>query len=127
MGRLIVDADVLIDTLRRYPDAARFIDDHHDQIALSVVTVAELYAGVKGKREERDLINLCGLFERVAVSEAIAIRAGWMRNQYGPSHHAGLADCIVAATAESLGARVVTLNAKHYPMLKGKVMVPYRK
>ncbi len=126
MGRLIVDADVLIDTLRRYPDASRFIADNHTHIVVSIITIAELYAGVRGKREERDIINLCDLFERLPVSEEIAIRAGWMRNKYGPSDGVGLADSLVAATAEIHGARLVTLNKKHFPMLK-HVLVPYRK
>ena len=35
------------------------------------------------------------------------------------SHGVGLADAILAATAESEDAELKTLNRKHYPMLKG--------
>jgi len=35
------------------------------------------------------------------------------------SHGVGLADAILAATAEVENAELKTLNTKHYPMLKG--------
>lgn len=38
---------------------------------------------------------------------------------YGKSHGVGLADAIVAATAQIENAELKTLNTKHYPMLKG--------
>ncbi len=42
------------------------------------------------------------------------------------SHGVGLADAIVAGTAESQGAELKTLNTKHYPMLRG-LRLPYAK
>ena len=41
-------------------------------------------------------------------------------------HEVGLADAVIAATAESLGAELKTLNVKHFPMLKG-LKPPYVK
>mgnify|MGYP000852648065 CR=1 FL=1 len=41
------------------------------------------------------------------------------RRDYGKSHGVGLADAILAATAEAEKAELKTLNTKHYPMLKG--------
>ncbi|TFG89271.1 MAG: type II toxin-antitoxin system VapC family toxin, partial [Hyphomicrobiales bacterium] len=35
------------------------------------------------------------------------------------SHGVGLADAIIAATADSENAELKTLNVKHYPMFKG--------
>ena len=37
-----------------------------------------------------------------------------------------MADALVAATAETVRAKVVTLNQKHYPML-ADIVVPYRR
>jgi predicted nucleic acid-binding protein len=42
------------------------------------------------------------------------------------SHNVGLADALIAATAESRQAALVTLNIKHFPML-ANVVVPYQK
>lgn len=65
-------------------------------------------------------------FQVVAVDKAIAIRAGIIRRDFGRSHGTGLADAIIAATAEAQQAKLVTLNSKHFQMLQD-VEVPYRK
>jgi len=38
---------------------------------------------------------------------------------YGKSQGVGLADAILAATADAENAEFKTLNTKHYPMVKG--------
>ena len=55
-----------------------------------------------------------------------AVRGGLFRRDYGKSHGVGLADALIAATAELAQATLVTLNAKHFPMLP-TVLVPYQK
>ena len=48
------------------------------------------------------------------------------RRQYRPSHGVGFADALLAATAPAHNATLVTLNAKHFPMLPD-ALVPYQK
>ena len=59
------------------------------------------------------------LFRVVPVSGEIAKKGGLYKRDYGKSHGVGLADAILAATAEVENAELKTLNTKHYPMLKG--------
>ncbi|WP_322743723.1 PIN domain-containing protein [Vasconcelosia minhoensis] len=65
-------------------------------------------------------------FELVTVDEDIAVKGGLYRRDYGKSYNVGLADALIAATAEAKGATLVTLNKKHFPML-ASVTIPYRK
>ncbi|MHC4458909.1 MAG: PIN domain-containing protein, partial [Planctomycetota bacterium] len=44
---------------------------------------------------------------------------GLYKRDYGKSHGVGLADAILAATAEAENAELKTLNTEHFPMLKG--------
>lgn len=125
-GELVVDADVLIDATRGQPQAIHFIKEHQYDITLSSATIAELYAGTRGAREEGALAALLDLFDVVDVTEAIAVQAGKYRNRYGKSHGSGLVDCIIAATADACGGTLVTLNRKHYPMCE-RLLVPYKK
>jgi predicted nucleic acid-binding protein len=60
------------------------------------------------------------------VDAAIAVRGGLFRRDYAKSHGVGIADALIAATAEVAGATLVTLNRKHFPML-ASVVVPYQK
>jgi len=56
----------------------------------------------------------------------IASRAGALQRRYLRSHAVQLPDALIAATSQLRGARLITLNRKHYPMLPA-VLVPSRK
>ena len=116
---ILLDTDVLVDFFRGHSKAVAFVKAHSDRIILSSIVVAELYAGVKGDAEQAALENFVSLFRVVPVSVEIAKAGGLYKRDYGKSHGVGLADCILAATAESENAELKTLNTKHYPMLKG--------
>jgi predicted nucleic acid-binding protein len=88
--------------------------------------VAELFAGVKGDAEQAALENFISLFPVVPVSAEIGKVGGLYKRDYGKSHGVGIADAILAATAEAENAELKTLNEKHYPMLKG-ITRPYKK
>ncbi len=62
----------------------------------------------------------------IAVDEEVARRGGLFRRDYGKSHNTGLADALIAATAQSKQATFVTLNARHFPMLTN-IVIPYQK
>ncbi|MBL0701952.1 MAG: hypothetical protein JJV91_00540 [Desulfosarcina sp.] len=50
------------------------------------------------------------------VDAEIAKTGGLYKRDYAKSHGVGLADAILAATAEARNAELKTLNIKHYPM-----------
>ena len=114
-GSILLDTDVLVDFFRGYSKAVAFVNAHSARIILSSIVVAELYAGVKGDAEQAALEN----FVFVPVSVEIAKAGGLYKRDYGKSHGVGLADAILAATAEAENAELKTFNTKHYPMLKG--------
>ncbi|MBW1976282.1 MAG: type II toxin-antitoxin system VapC family toxin [Deltaproteobacteria bacterium] len=115
---ILVDTDVLVDFLRGYGKAVSFVNSNSDRIILSSIVVAELYAGVKGEGEQFILDSFVSLFPVVAITAEIAKTGGLYKRDYGKSHGVGLADAILAATAEVEGAELRTLNVKHYPMFK---------
>ena len=116
---ILLDTDVLVDFFRGHSKAVAFVNAHSARIILSSIVVAELYAGVKGDAEQAALENFVSLFRVVPVSAEIAKTGGLYKRDYGKSHGVGLADAILAATAEAENAELKTLNTKHYPMLKG--------
>jgi len=124
--RLLIDTDILIDYLRGQPKAIAYLESLPEPPLLAAITVAELYAGVREGNERKALERFLATIEVVPLDEAIATRGGLYRRDYAKSHNVGLADALIAATAEFRNATVVTLNQKHFPMLS-KVLVPYVK
>lgn len=125
-GLLVIDSDVLIDYLRDQPQAVAFLEGSERQLAACVITVAELYVGVRDGDERQHLDAFVSSFELLNVGPAAAVQAGLWRRHYGRSHGTGLADALIAATAEGAGGTLVTLNRRHFPML-ATVLVPYVK
>jgi predicted nucleic acid-binding protein len=118
-GPILLDTDILVDFLRGHSKAMAFVNASFARIILSTIVVAELYAGVKGDAEHTVLEDFVSLFRIVPVNVNIAKAGGLYKRDYGKSHGVGLADAILAATAEAETAELKTLNIKHYPMLKG--------
>jgi predicted nucleic acid-binding protein len=116
---MLVDTDVLIDFLRGYNKAISFIENFSSKIILSPIVVAELYAGVKGSEELVVLDNFISQFRVVPITSKIAKVGGLYKRDFGKSHGVGLADAILAATAENEKSELKTLNVKHYPMISG--------
>lgn len=116
---MLVDTDVLVDFLRGFEKATDFIKKCSSKIILSSIVVAELYAGVKGTNELTVLENFVSLFRVVPITAEIAKAGGLYKRDFCKSHGVGLADAILAATADIEKAELKTLNVKHYPMIRG--------
>ena len=95
-------------------------------ICFSSITVAEIYSGIKDRKEESDIERLFSIFPQISVTNEIAKTAGKLVNQYRPSHRIEIPDAIIAATYVISNADLITLNIKHYPMFDG-LKPAYRK
>ena len=122
--RLLIDTDVLIEYLRGRREAVEYLEGLTSDLYLSAISVAELFAGVRGDEEEESLKQLLQAFIVLPVTENTARLGGLYRRDYRPSHGTGLADALIAATAEENGTDLVTFNRRHFPMVS-RISVPY--
>jgi predicted nucleic acid-binding protein len=113
---MLFDTCVVIDVLRKQKLAMVYLAAMPTLPAVSVVTVAELYAGARGSRDERNIANLLSSARLLPVTEDIARRAGEWLKHYRGSHGVDDFDALIAATAEHHGLPLATLNLKHFPM-----------
>ena len=123
---ILIDTDIVIDFLRGDKQAILFLKTHADAICFSAITVAEIYAGIKGKKEESEVERLFSIFPVIATTREIALEAGKLVKQFRPSHSVEIPDGVIAATCIVYGAELRTLNIKHYPMFKD-LKPPYKK
>ncbi len=122
----LVDTDILIDYLRGHANAIAVIEENSNDLCLSVINVAELYQGVRSAKEQKKLADTLSAFIVLPITMEIATLGGTFSSKFRASHGAGLADCLIAATAHLHDLTLQTLNSKHYPMLR-HVEVPYKK
>ena len=115
---ILVDTDVLIAHLRGAEPARSWLREARGlgPLSVSVVSVAELTGGMRSG-ERREVWALLTALRPEPVTEIVARRAGELMRRYRRSHQGiGTADYLIAATAETRGAELATLNLRHFPM-----------
>ncbi len=128
MTALLFDTSVFICHLRgEHPRCT----DYVQQVAsaaligiVSVLSIAELYAGEKLSEEgERIVDSLIEPFQIIDVGSDISLLAGRLVRQWRRSHGIGVIDAVIAATALVEEVPVLTLNAKHFNFIPGLVVL----
>ncbi len=74
---------------------------------------------MRGDPEQETLAELLSFCRIVPVTSDFAKAGGLLKREFGKSHGVGVADAVVAATAQMENLELATLNVKHYPMIKG--------
>ena len=120
----LVDTNIIIDYLRGHTKAMALIANLPAKPSVSVVSVCELYAGAKSKREEDRIARLLQGATVLPISADIARTGGQFIKHYVRSHGLDDFDALIAATAEIHQLPLVTLNVKHFPMFS-KIKAPY--
>jgi predicted nucleic acid-binding protein len=116
----LVDTAVFIDHLRGDPRATGLLLSlvrAGDELWSVTVVRTEILAGMR-RGEERATHRLLGQFLWQDVTSDIADAAGALARKYARCHSGiDVVDYLVAAASERLGAELMTLNVKHFPMI----------
>ena len=116
MKKILLDTDILINFLRGKETSRKYLLSvvEDSTICCSVITVAEIYAGMKEGEKEKttELIDSLNIID---VTRKIAEKAGAYKRDE-KKQLLELDDCIIAATAFVENSILATGNKKHYPM-----------
>ena len=126
--RIYVDSDVLIWHLRGERRAVDYLRpvaaQAESMLCIGAMQRAEIVFAMR-PNEEAATLRLLSLFETVPVDRAVVDTAGKLYRRWKPSHGLDPNDAILAATAMRTGGKIVTFNAKHYPMPDVVIEVPW--
>jgi predicted nucleic acid-binding protein len=127
LGLILLDTSILIDHLRKMPearDAMLAATDAGDMLAASLVTKIELMAGMRS-HERRSTRDVMATIHWIGLEDEIAEKAGAFARRYRRSYMGiDIPDFIIAATADHVGAELWTRNIKHFPMFP-ELLPPY--
>jgi predicted nucleic acid-binding protein len=119
VARYLLDTDVIIDYLSRLPAAHSMLSQlvaKGDTLCTCDVVLAEVYAGLDTQALPA-AAELLDAAEFLVTSPAMAKQAGTWRFKYARQGlQLATADVLIAATATTHQATVVTRNVRDYPM-----------
>ena len=122
---MIVDTNIIIDLLKDSKEAYEFLHSYvSEDLYLSVITVSEVYSGIK-KARDRDIKDLLTLFYLIHVNNEISVEAGKLWRKFLKIHGIEISDAIIAATANDLSVPGATLDKKHFSVLTNNLIIPY--
>jgi len=117
---ILCDTNILIEVLKGDKKEIEIIEDIGlENIAISSITVMELYFGALNKRELNKIKKSLNVLNIVHFDSDISELAISMIEKYGKSHGLQIPDAIIAATAMSLGMPLFTLNLKDFRYIDG--------
>ncbi len=118
MAFVLLDSTVLIDALRGRPVVARIRDlrDKATTPVVSPINVEEIVRGLHSADRDRGLRFLAGLRVLPLDREQAVRAADWRREYARRGRTLAQADCLIAAAAVRVGARLATGNPKDFPM-----------
>lgn len=116
--RLLLDTTVLIDALRDLPAAGRVRGLRNSRQApwICAVNVEEVLRGTYRDEEAAVMPFLKGLHLAPLGCAEGEMAGRWRRDYARQGITLSQADCLIAAAAVGIGARVATGNPKHFPM-----------
>ena len=126
----LLDTDAVVDILRgRHRVAKRVAEVSPEDIGVSAMTVAELLYGslcsqdpARSEREVRRFVEVVRIvpFGRAAAAAHSRIRYHLRRQTIGPN------DLVIAATALTTKATVVTANVREFARIEGLTVENWR-
>ena len=120
--KLVVDASVLIDNMRGHAEAKSLMVAalaRGDELWSSYVIRTEVLAGVWSGEEDRT-DRLLQAVRWAGVDKAESDAAGELGRRFTRTHPGiDTPDLLLAELAQRLGAELVTMNVKHFPMFAG--------
>lgn len=126
MDQVIVDTDIFIDYLRTGKgELVNLLDKQLQgklEIAISSITVYELFSGKSSKESKSIISGLISKFKIISVDEKIAEFAGRLNrdNNLPISSH----DIFIAATAILCDSSLATKNKKHFSKIPNLKFFP---
>lgn len=119
VARILLDSTVLIDALRGRPAAERIREMRRngDEPWTCAVCVEEIWRGSRPEEESA----ITSLFNGLRIAHLTAregrLAGAWRRDHAAEGITLHQADCLVAAAAVGIGARLATGNPKDFPMV----------
>lgn len=117
MDQYLVDSNIIIDFLKEQEKAVNFLDSLKE-IIVSVITVGEIYQGVRNKKELKFAKSFFKTTKVLPIDEQVSQLALKLMEKYTLSYGLLILDAMIAATAVRHNLTLITGNLKHFEIIE---------
>jgi tRNA(fMet)-specific endonuclease VapC len=117
---ILCDTNIVVEIFKGNKEIIELVETVGlDNVAISSITVMELYYGALNKRELNKIKKNLKAIQIVNIDYDISKMAIKLTEQYSKSHGLQIPDAIIAATAIVWGVKIYTLNLKDFKYIEG--------
>lgn len=117
---ILCDTNILIEFYKNNPQISQiFRAIGKDDLAISVVTEAELYFGALNKAELQRIKQHLSSLHRLPLDTAVSNKFLQLMETYSLSHKLSIPDALIAATALVHKVELFTFNVKDFHFIPG--------
>ena len=115
---ILLDTNVLIEILKGNQKTIDKVQSFTETLAISAITVMELYYGALNKAELNKLEKFVSLFQIIQLSEVISTQATKLVKNYAKSHNLDIPDSLIASSVLVNNCKLFTYNLKDFKYIK---------
>jgi predicted nucleic acid-binding protein len=117
---ILCDTNIVVEIFKGNKEIIELVETVGlDNVAISSITVMELYYGVLNKRELNKIKKNLKAIQVINIDHDISKMSIKLTEQYSKSHGLQIPDAIIAATAIVWGVKIYTLNLKDFKYIEG--------
>jgi len=116
---ILLDTNILIEILKGNEKTIQKVQSFSEELAISSITVMELYYGAINKTELNKLEKFTSLFQIIQLNEKISKTAVQLVKSYAKSHTLDIPDSLIASTCLISDCRLFTYNLKDFKYIDG--------
>jgi predicted nucleic acid-binding protein len=121
----LVDTDIVIDAMRKYPPAQWWFSQQSG-LGISGIVWAEVLQGVTNTADQKKAFGVLEQFERVEIEDADVMWTIQALSQFHLKYGLQAFDALIASASYRLQVPLYTRNIKHFrPTLGNLAIKPY--
>ena len=120
---ILLDTNILIEILKGNEQTIKKVESFNYTLAISSITVMELFYGALNKLELKKIEKFVTLFEIININENISQKSTNLIKNYAKSHNLDIPDSLIASTSLIIKAPLFTYNLKDFRFIDGLELI----
>jgi len=122
MEAIVLDINILIEILKNNQVTLKIVNDFEQELAISSITVMELFYGARDKKELEKLKKFVKLFTVIDLDKDISQTSTTLIETYAKSHSLSIPDSLIASTCKIHNLTLFTYNKKDFKYINDLIL-----